>query len=111
MKESKLVKSILATIIVVALGIPAIASADSKSDLEGVSVKVSYADLNLAKLEAAEILYRRLQHASEQACGVTSLRNSGSVQRVRDSKLCYRETLTAAVERVDNNLLSQIHSS
>ena len=64
MKESKLAGSLLAAIIVVALGAPAIASADAKSDLQGVSVKVSYADLNLEKQEGAKALYRRLQQAS-----------------------------------------------
>ena len=54
MKESKLAGSLLAAIIVVALGAPAIASADAKSDLQGVSVKVSYADLNLEKQEGAK---------------------------------------------------------
>ena len=111
MKESNLFKSIMAAIIVIALGAPAIASADGKSDLQGVSVKVSFADLNMEKQEAAETLYRRLQHASRQACGVTSLRKAGSVQLLSKTKACYRETLTAAVAEIDNDLLSQIHNS
>ena len=111
MKESNLFKSFMAAIIVIALGAPAVASADGKSDLQGVSVKVTYSDLNMEKQEAAATLYRRLQHASRQACGVTGLRNAGSVQLLAKTKACYRETLTAAVQEIDNDLLSQIHNS
>ena len=70
MKESKLFKSLLAAIVVVALSAPTIASADGKNELKGVSVKVSYADLNLEKQEGAKALYRRLQQASKRACDV-----------------------------------------
>ena len=111
MKESKLFKGLLATIIVVALGAPTIASADAKSELKGVSVKVSYADLNLEKQEGAKALYRRLQQASKQACDVQPLRNAGSVKRIIETKLCYREALTEAVAEVDNELLTEIHNS
>ena len=111
MKESKLFKSLLATIIVVALGAPTVASADAKSDLQGVSVKVSYADLNLEKQAGAKALYRRLQQASKQACDVRGLLNAGSVRRMAETKQCYREALSVAVEKVDNELLTQIHNS
>jgi len=111
MKESKLVRSLLAAIIVVALGAPAIASADAKSDLQGVSVKVSYADLNLEKQEGAKALYRRLQQASRQACDVRGLQNAGSVRRIANTKRCYRESLSTAVEAFDSELLTNIHNS
>jgi UrcA family protein len=111
MKESKLYKSLLATIVVVALGAPAIASADAKSELQGKSVKVSYADLNLEKQEGAKTLYRRLQIASKQACNVGSLRTEGSVKRLGEARQCYNDALSKAVEEIDNELVTQIHSS
>ena len=111
MKESKLFKSLLVTIIVVALGAPTIASADAKSNLQGVSVKVSFADLNLEKQAGAKALYRRLQQASKQACDVRGLMNAGSVRRIAETQRCYREALSVAVEKVDNELLTQIHNS
>jgi len=111
MKESKLFKSLLATIIVVALGAPAIASADAKSNLQGVSIKVSYADLNMEKQEGAKALYRRLQQASKQACGDRGLMNAGSVRQIAETKRCYNESLSVAVEKVNNELLTQIHNS
>jgi UrcA family protein len=111
MKESKLYKGLLATIVVVALGAPAIASADAKSNFQGVSVKVSYADLNLEKQEGAKALYRRLQQASKQACDVRSLREEGSMARLGKKRQCYSEVLSTAVDRLDNELVTQIHNS
>ena len=111
MKESKLFKSLLAAIIVVALGAPAVASADAKSGLKGVAVKVSYADLNLEKQEGAKALYRRLQQASKQACGYRGLKISGSLRQMVETQQCYREALSVAVENLDNELVTEIHNT
>jgi UrcA family protein len=111
MKESKLFKGLMATIIVAALGAPAIASADANSELKGTGVKVSYADLNLEKQEGAKALYRRLQQASRRACGYRGLRVSGSVESKAEAQQCYNDTLTATVEKLDNELVTQIHIS
>lgn len=111
MKESKLYKYILSIIVVVALGAPAIASADAISELQGVSVKVSYADLNLEKQEGAKTLYRRLRLAAKQACDVGSLRHEGSVKRLGEARQCYSNALSKAVEELDNQFLTQIHNS
>ena len=111
MKESKLFKSLLATIVVVALGAPVIASAGHKNELKGVSVKVSYADLNLEKKAGAQVLYRRLQNAAKQACGIRSFRVEGSLSNIAESRRCYRGALSAAVEQIDNELVTNIHNS
>ena len=111
MKESKLYRSLLATIVVVALGAPAIASADANSNLQGKSVKVTYADLNLEKQEGAKALYRRLQQASKQACDYRGLKISGSIKRMVETKQCYHETLTEAVAEVDSELVTELHNS
>jgi len=111
MKESKLSKSLLATIIVIALSAPAIAFADAKRNLKVESVKVSFADLNLEKQEGAKALYRRLQHASKQVCGVRGLRQPGNLKSIGKTRQCYREVLTGAVEKIDRNLVTQIHNS
>ena len=111
MKESKLYKGIVAAIVVVALGAPAIASADAKTDLRGVSVKVAYGDLNLEKEAGAEAMYRRLKNASKQACDVRSLQVAGSVKRYNESQQCYRKTLDAAVAKLGKDLVTEIHTS
>ena len=111
MKESKLSKGLLATIIVVALAAPTIASADTKSELKGVSVKVSYADLNLEKQEGAKALYRRLQQASRRACDYRGLKASGSLRRMIETQRCYDETLSDAVAELNNDMVTEIHNS
>ena len=93
------------------MGAPSISFADAKNGIKGVSVKVSYADLNLEKQEGAKALYRRLQHASKKACGFRGLNVLGSVRSVTVSRRCMRETLSAAVEKVDNELVTQLHNS
>jgi len=110
MKESKLLKGLLATIIAIVLGAPTIAFADAKSGLQGISVKVSYGDLNLEKQEGAKALYRRLQQASKRACDVRGLTVEGSLKRVTEARQCYREALSAAVDKIDNELVTQIHN-
>ena len=110
MKESKLFKAIFATIIIVALGAPAYATAEV-GGLKGKAVKVSYADLNLEKYEDAKALYRRLQQASKQACDARSLTEEGSLSRFTQGRQCYRETLSDAVAEIDNELVTEIHSS
>jgi UrcA family protein len=108
MKDSKLVRGIIASVAFIVLSAPAIASADG---LKGKAVKVTYADLNLEKEAGAKSLYRRLQQASKQACGVVSLKSAGSVKIMSEMQTCYRTTLTAAVEKVDNSELTKIHES
>ena len=109
MKESKLVKSVVAAIAVAAFSMPAIASADAGAELKGKSEKVSYSDLNIEKQQGAEQLYRRLQQASKRVCGVESLKIAGSIREVSQSLRCYRETLDATVAKIDNAALTEIH--
>lgn len=111
MKESKLFQGLVATFAVVALSAPVIASADDKSDLQGTSVKVSYADLDLDKHDGAKALYRRLQQASRQVCDVRGLSGNRSIENLVETRRCYRNALSEAVAEIDNELLTQIHSS
>ena len=109
MKESKRVRGLFATVAFIALSLPAIASATPESGLKGKAVKVQYADLNVEKEAGAMVLYRRLKQASREVCGVDTLGNVGSLSALADIKSCYRETLTAAVEKIDSDALSKIH--
>jgi UrcA family protein len=110
MKESKQFKSLLATIVVVALGAPAIASAGNMNEVEDVAIRVSYADLNIEKEGGAQSLYHRLKKASKQACDYNGLRHAGSLNRLAETRRCYQEVLSAAVEQIDNELVTNLHS-
>jgi len=110
MKESKLFKKLVATFVVIVLGGPAVVLAGTPSYIEDVKATVSYADLNLENEQGVRVLYRRLQRASREVCGVTSLRIAGSLSALRKPQQCYRETLSNAVDDIDNGDLTRIHA-
>ncbi len=110
MKESKLIKRLVATFVVIVLGGPAVVLAGAPSHFEDATVTVSYADLNLEKQEGVRVLYRRLQSASKEACGVTRVITAASGRFLGETRRCYRETLSELVEKVDNKALARIHA-
>ncbi len=113
MKESKLFKSLVATCVVIVLGGPAVVLAGTPSDFENAKVTVSYADLNLENEEGVRVLYRRLKRASSELCSLTPPRIAGSLPNVylrRDTRQCYREALSNAVDKIDNENLTRIHA-
>ncbi len=110
MKESKLFKSLVATFVVIVLGGPAVVLASTSSHLETNKATVSYADLNLENEEGVRVLYRRLKRASKEACGGGSLRHSRSIIMKSSRLQCYRETLSNAVDNIDNEDLTRIHA-
>ncbi len=123
MKESKLFKSLAATFVVIVLSGPAVVLADTLSyrDTPSYSMyivhakdSVSYADLNLEIEQGVRVLYQRLQHASKEVCGVASLKIPQSIlaksSRRRATRQCYRESLSNAVDKFDNEDLTRIHA-
>ena len=106
MKESKILKGVIATVAVFAFSLPAIAAAD---ELKGRTEKVTYADLDVEKEAGAEVLYRRLQQASKRVCGVESIKSAGSIREVSQQQQCYRSTLDQAVAKIANPALTSIH--
>ncbi len=110
MKESKLFKSLVATFVVIVLGGPAVVLAGTSSYIEHAKATVSYANLNLEKAEDVRVLYRRLQRASQEVCGVTSWKSAGSLYFLSKTKQCSRETLSNAVDKFDNEDLTRIHA-
>lgn len=107
MKESKVLRGVVAAIAVVAFSLPAMANAGA--DFAGKAEKVNYADLNLEKEAGAKQLYRRLQQASKRVCGVESLTVTGSVREVSKAKSCYRDSLDSAVAEINSATLNGIH--
>jgi len=110
MKESKLFKSLVATFVVIVLGGPAVVLADTPSHFGDANVTVSYADLSLESEKGVQTLYRRLQRASKEVSGFRSLGVIGEIGRFRKARQYYRETLSNAVEKIDNERLSEIHA-
>ena len=110
MKESKLFKKLVATFVVIVLGGPAVLLAGEPSYIEDAKATVSYADLNLENEEGVRVLYRRLKRASKEVCGGGSLRHSRSIIMKSSRVQCYRETLSNAVDKFDNEDLTRIHA-
>ncbi len=116
MKESKLFKRLVATFLVTVLGGPAVVLANTISYIEVGKASVSYADLNLESEEGVRVLYRRLKLASNKLCSATPPRIAGSLPNIylgkygQETRQCYREALSNAVAKIDNEDLTRIHA-
>ena len=109
MKESRLIKRLVATFVVIVLGGPAVVLADTPSYIEHAKTTVSYADLNLENEESVRVLYRRLKRASKKVCGAPS-GSAEAILAVHEIRRCYRMTLSNAVDKFDNEDLARIHA-
>ncbi len=116
MKESKLFKSLVATFVVIVLGGPATVLADTISYFEVDKASVSYADLDLESEESVRVLYRRLKRASKELCSDAPPQVAGSLPIIYqlsngvEIQQCYREALSNAVDKIDNEDLTRIHA-
>ncbi len=114
MKESKLLKSLVATFVVIVLSGPAVVqAAGTISYNDDGNAVVSYADLNLESEEGVRVLYRRLQRASRELCSATPPQVAGRVPKIylqQETRQCFREALSNAVDKFDNEDLTHIHA-
>ena len=94
----------------IGLTLPTLGLAGVPSQTEKVSVKVSYADLDIHSSAGAKVLYARLKRASEQVCGSTSYVTTRSLTETSKAKACVREALEASVEKIDSDALEEIHA-
>ncbi|WP_338244473.1 UrcA family protein [Aurantiacibacter hainanensis] len=62
------------------------------ANIEGHSVQVRYADLDLSTKEGQETLERRLDRAAQEVCGIDR-RTSAQALPTSESRSCYRETI------------------
>ena len=70
------------------------------------SVTVSYGDLDLSSPAGANTLYRRIQAAARQVCG------HAGADLIEQStwRGCYRNAIGEAVDKVNNPLLTAMHT-
>jgi UrcA family protein len=74
---------------------------------ESRSMTVSYRDLNLSTIEGATVLYQRLRHAATAVCDE---RGTTAVDSYQVWQACYRAAMADAVRKVNNPLLTALHS-
>jgi len=72
------------------------------------SVTVRFADLDLRHPAGVETLYKRLQTAARQACGIYDTRD---IKGVRAFKSCREAALSKAVAQIDNERLAKVHAT
>jgi UrcA family protein len=65
---------------------------------------------DLASTTSNEELYAKLQNASRNICGSSRIIATGSLRRSVGNQECYEGTLTAAVERLDNAEVTELHN-
>ena len=92
-----------------AMALPAMSMAAVPSQLEVISVKVSYQGLDIHSKAGAKVLYGRLQAAAERACDVLPYSTIRSLTVLRESRACYKQALSTAVTKVDSDALARLH--
>jgi UrcA family protein len=112
MKELNLGKLLLVASVALVFSAPIVANAahNSLSAVES-GIRVSYSDLNLDSRNGIEVLYKRLQNATNQACLTGPFQQKASVREVVNARACYNDVLTRSVAKVGNNELTAVHES
>ena len=101
--------TIMSVAVVSAMALPLFASASVSNNTDG-AVGVDYNKTDLVSTSGREDLYARLQRASRKICGSSNIGVTGSLRRSVANTECYDGTLTAAVERLDNNAITALHN-
>ena len=88
--------------IIMALTIPAIASAEVKlNQLTENEVRVTYnADDAVTNYDRIE-LERQIRRAAEQVCGSQNLRRAGSIRQVVKNRNCYQKAVADALNSIN----------
>lgn len=96
-------KTFVSAIAISLLTLPLLASAGEKKS-------VIFTDTNnLDNTPDQEALYSRLKDVSREMCGSSNIQATGSLERVRANDECYEGTLGAAVERLNNSEIKELH--
>ena len=102
--SAKTIKQTFVSAIAISLiTLPLLVSAGEKTS------GIFYNKQNLDNSADQEILYAKLKDASRDICGSTRLQVTGSVERVSANEECYQGTLSAAVERLNNSEVMDLH--
>ncbi len=106
--KTRVLKSGMAALALVALGTP-MTSWASPDTVDIAGVRVSFADLNIHNDAGAQELYGRIKRATEVACQLETLTESGSIERLQASRTCFDKTLNRTVDKLASPALERIH--
>jgi UrcA family protein len=112
MKESTLKKLHVAASVALVFSAPIVANAaHSSTSANDSGIRVSYSDLNLDSKSGIELLYKRLQNASNKACIAGPYQQKGSLREAVEARACFNRVLTRSVAKVGNDELTAVHES
>ncbi len=97
-------KTFLAITVVSVMSLPLLASASTSN------VSIAYYKTELAYAQGQARLYEKMKGASRKLCGSSNIQATGSLSRSVGNTKCYKGTLTAAVQRLDNDAITALHS-
>jgi UrcA family protein len=90
-----------------ALGFSACGQSAAAQNTETVSVKVSFADLNLSTEAGAKIMLQRIRNAAKEVCGTES---DDPIDRMFEYLPCVNGTTDRAVARFHNPIVTALNS-
>jgi UrcA family protein len=100
-------QAIAAFLLTVTMASGAMANTVEMDDHSKQAITINYADLNVTSEAGAEVLYRRIQKAASKICGMTT--GPAPIGVVMSQKSCVNDTVTAAIKRLDSELVGQLH--
>lgn len=98
----------LAAIAAISLPLITSASATGESDANTSLLRSEWA---LEVDNNPDALYGKLKDKSHELCGSSDLQITGDLRRSAAVDECYQGTLTAAVQRLDNPEVAQLHQN
>jgi UrcA family protein len=108
--KARLIRNtLLAVTAVTTMAIPFFASASAPDATP--NIKVAFQESELKTSWGRQNIYERMQDASRKLCGSSNIRLTGSLGRSAGNDECYEGTLTAAVDRLDNDAISSLHNN
>ena len=96
--------TLMAVVAVSAMTLPLLASAS----ISKISIAFDPTELNSA--QGQERLYKKMKIASRKLCGSSNIQVTGSLRNSVGNSECYDGTLTAAVQRLDDDSITALHS-
>jgi UrcA family protein len=101
-------KTLLMTAAIATVAFPLFVSAGATDAADGAT-SICYDRGSADVVRSPERLYERIKAVSREMCGSTDLLIASSVRRVADHKACYKGTLEAAIQRLDDPAVSTLH--
>jgi UrcA family protein len=100
-------KTLIATTAITMMTLPLLASASTPNS--SPDIKVVYHTSELSTSWGRENIYEKMQAAARKICGSSNIRIAGSRFNATANEECYEGTLSAAVQRLDNEAIKELH--